>query len=78
MGPELDDVEGLSFCMRPRAHAPKPTPTMSKVMPMLPRPWKLSHHARNAGAMLWKRATSIRAEAKPATKLLMFGWREGR
>lgn len=76
---DLDlEEEPVSFWVRPRAQAPKPTPTISSVMPMLPRPSKLSHQVRKAGAMLWHSTTSIKAEAKPATKLLMLGCREGR
>lgn len=45
---------------------------------MLPRPWKLSHQTLKAGAMLWKRATRMRAEAKPAAKLFGLGLMEGR
>jgi hypothetical protein len=66
------------FCVLPNDQAPKPTPMMSMVMPMLPSPWKLSHQARKAGAMLWPRTTRIRADAKPATKLLTLGWSDGR
>jgi hypothetical protein len=75
--PRLED-DDEPFCVLPRAHAPKPTPNINRVMPMFPIPWKLSHQARTAGAMLWDRATRIRAEAKPAAKLLTLGCSEGR
>ena len=45
---------------------------------MFPKPWKLSHQARKAGAMLWNRATNIKADANPAKKLLTFGFRDGK
>lgn len=45
---------------------------------MLPKPWKVSHHVRKAGAMLWNKATIMRAEAKPAKKLLTLGFNDGR
>jgi hypothetical protein len=51
---------------------------INMAMPMSPMPWKLSHHVRNAGAMLWPRTTSISAVANPATKLFMFGCKDGR
>lgn len=45
---------------------------------MLPMPWKPLHQDLNAGAMLWPSTTSTKAEAKPAAKLLTFGWSDGR
>ena len=36
---------GLSCCVLPRDHAPRPMATMSITMPMLPMPSKLLHHA---------------------------------
>lgn len=64
--------------MRPRDHAPNPTAMTSITIPTLPMPWKLAHHARKAGAMLFPKATTARALAKPATKLLMLGRIDGR
>lgn len=51
---------------------------MSMDMAMLPKPWKLSHQARKAGAMVWNMTTRMRAEAKPAAKLLTLGFNDGR
>lgn len=45
---------------------------------MFPRPWKLSHQARKAGAMLWNTATNIKADANPAMKLFTLGFIDGK
>jgi hypothetical protein len=50
----------------------------SRSMPALPMPWKFAHQAWKAGAMLWPRTTMMRADAKPAMKLLVFVRSDGR
>jgi hypothetical protein len=51
---------------------------MSIIIPIPPDPLTLYHQAWKAGANIDPIATSIRAEAKPAAKLLIFGCRDGR
>jgi hypothetical protein len=51
---------------------------MSNNIPIPPEPFTLFHHACTAGANAEPITTSMRAEAKPAAKLLTFGFSEGR
>jgi hypothetical protein len=60
------------------AQATRPTAMMSRNMPVDPMPSKLRHHAWKAGAILWKRTTRMRAQAKPAAKLGPLAFMAGR
>jgi hypothetical protein len=51
---------------------------MSSIIPIPPDPFTLYHQTWKAGASIDPIATSMRAEAKPAAKLLTLGCNDGR